>query len=162
MKINGYKNIYGSVDEKEILKLEEEIGFKLPNDYKEFLINYNGGRPNCNCALFTIEEIDQKTIEEMNEGTGLDELYDLNSIEKIDEDLNIEKCIIIGHGLFGLIVLSENPEMKGIYLWDNQWRLLPDVEGYDPAEDEEMEFCVYKISDTFTEFLDSLTPYSED
>ena len=182
MKINGYKDIYGSVDEEEILKFEEEIGFKLPNDYKKFLINYNGGRPEGNYALFTIEGIDQEIIDEMGEATGLEELCGLNietkfivkGVEKKFRGLDIRylkkeyrrdlpnKCIIIGSGLFGIIILSENPEMKGIYLWDNQWRLIPYDEDYDPAEDEEMAFCVYKISDTFTEFLDSLTPYLGD
>ncbi len=39
MKIDGF----GKTTKKEIFKFEEEIGFKLPNDYKEFLINFNGG-----------------------------------------------------------------------------------------------------------------------
>lgn len=33
MKIKGY----GNVKEEEILKLEDEIGFTLPNDYKYYM-----------------------------------------------------------------------------------------------------------------------------
>ena len=159
MKINGN----GKLDEKEIIKFEEKIGFKLPKDYKEFLREYNGGYPDPNYPLFTIYEMSVEEIEEMGESTGLDYLFDiedLSSWEKEYENDIPKKTILIGSGLFGLILLSENENMKGIYLWDTHW-CITDIGDKDAAVDEELSFSIYKISNTFSEFLEKLY-YNED
>ena len=41
MNIVGYGNALG----EDIIKFEKEIGFRLPDDYKNFLLTYNGGVP---------------------------------------------------------------------------------------------------------------------
>ena len=77
MKIKGY----GNVKEEEIFKLEDEIGFTLPNDYKEFLINFNGGVPEVKYSTFKLNELE--------ENIGLQVLYGLD----LEENLNlIEKA----------------------------------------------------------------------
>ena len=78
MKIKGY----GNVKEEEILKLEDEIGFTLPNDYKEFLINFNGGVPEVKYSTFTLNELE--------ENIGLQVLYGLDLEENLDK--RIWKC----------------------------------------------------------------------
>ena len=136
--------------------MEEEIGFKLPKDYKEFLCEYNGGYPDPNYPLFTIYEMSVEEIEEKGESTGLDYLFDIDKLISWKKEYYKqvpEKIIIIGAGLFGDILLSENENMKGIYLWDTHY-CITEYEEYAECEDD--EFNVYKISDTFTEFLDKL------
>ncbi len=136
--------------------MEEEIGFKLPKDYKEFLREYNGGYPDPNYPLFTIYEMSVEEIEEMGEATGLDYLFDIEGLRSWEKEYRNElpeKVIAIAAGLFGLILLSKNENMKGIYLWDTHY-CITEYEEYAECEDD--EFNVYKISDTFTEFLDKL------
>lgn len=37
-----------SISEEDIVKVENKIGFKLPNDYIKLVLQYNGGRPRPN------------------------------------------------------------------------------------------------------------------
>lgn len=143
MKIKGY----GSINQEEVLNFESEIGFVLPDDYREFLIKYNGGIPEIKYSTFTIDEL--------KEDIGLQVLYGLNLEENLDlrewheeygDDL-LDDCLIIGHGLgFGFIVLVNSPEASGIYFWDNAFEL------ENSSEDEN----IYKISDTFREFIEKI------
>ena len=154
MKINGN----GKLDEKEIIKFEKEIGFELPEDYRQFLCEYNGGYPEPKYPLFTIYEMSVEEIEEMGESTGLDWLFSMEKVRALTKEYDfemLEKFIIIGAGLFGEILLSENENMKGIYLWDSHW-CITDIGDKDAALDEELNFSIYKISDTFNEFLNKL------
>jgi hypothetical protein len=42
------KNMGPKISEAELADLETQFGFQLPVDYKRFLFDYNGGRPNQN------------------------------------------------------------------------------------------------------------------
>ena len=143
MKIKGY----GNVKEEEIFKLEEEIGFTLPNDYKEFLINFNGGVPEVKYSTFKLNELEENIGLQVLYGLNLEENLDLREwYEEYEEDL-LDDCLIIGHGIgFGFIVLVNSPEVSGVYFWDNSFEL------ENSSEDEN----IYKISDTFKEFIQEL------
>ena len=143
MKIKGY----GNVEEEEIFKLEEEIGFILPNDYKEFLINFNGGVPEVKYSTFKLNELEENIGLQVLYGLNLEENLDLREwYEEYEEDL-LDDCLIIGHGIgFGFIVLVNSPEVSGVYFWDNSFEL------ENSSEDEN----IYKISDTFREFIEEL------
>ena len=143
MKIKGY----GNVKEEEILKLEDELGFTLPNDYKEFLINFNGGVPEVKYSTFTLNELEENIGLQVLYGLDLEENLDLREwYEEYEDDL-LDDCLIIGHGIgFGFIVLVNSPEVSGVYFWDNSFEL------DNSSEDEN----IYKISDTFRQFIDEL------
>ena len=143
MKIKGY----GNVKEEEILKLEDEIGFTLPNDYKEFLINFNGGVPEVKYSTFTLNELEENIGLQVLYGLDLEENLDLREWYEEYEDDVLDDCLIIGHGIgFGFIVLVNSPEVSGVYFWDNSFEL------DNSSEDEN----IYKISDTFRQFIDEL------
>lgn len=143
MKIKGY----GNVKEEEILKFEDEIGFTLPNDYKEFLVSLNGGIPEAKYSTFTLNELQENIGLQVLYGLGLEENLDLREwYEEYEDDL-LDDCLIIGHGLgFGFIVLVNSPEVSGVYFWDNTFEL------ENSSEDEN----IYKISDTFREFIEEI------
>ena len=143
MKIKGY----GNVKEEEIFKLEDEIGFTLPNDYKEFLINFNGGVPEVKYSTFKLNELEENIGLQVLYGLNLEENLDLREwYEEYEDDL-LDDCLIIGHGIgFGFIVLVNSPEISGVYFWDNSFEL------ENSSEDEN----IYKISDTFKEFIQEL------
>ncbi|WP_294364762.1 SMI1/KNR4 family protein [uncultured Clostridium sp.] len=143
MKIKGY----GNVKEEEIFKLEDEIGFTLPNDYKEFLINFNGGVPEVKYSTFKLNELEENIGLQVLYGLNLEENLDLREwYEEYEDDL-LDDCLIIGHGIgFGFIVLVNSTEVSGVYFWDNSFEL------ENSSEDEN----IYKISDTFREFIEEL------
>lgn len=138
---------YGNISEEEVFKFEEKIGFSLPDDYKKFLLNCNGGVPEIKYSTFELNDFD--------ESIGLQVLYGLNLPQNLDlrewndeyEDDLLDDCIIIGHGIgFGLIVLVNSIEFSGVYFWDHSFEL------ESSSEDEN----VYKIADTFKQFIDNL------
>ena len=143
MKIKGY----GNVKEEEIFKLEDEIGFTLPNDYKEFLINFNGGVPEVKYSTFKLNELEENIGLQVLYGLDLEDNLNLREwYEEYEDDL-LDDCLIIGHGIgFGFIVLVNSPEVSGVYFWDNSFEL------ENSSEDEN----IYKISDTFREFIEEL------
>lgn len=143
MNIKGY----GKVQNEDILKFEQEIGFELPKDYKSFLCECNGGTPEVKYSTFKIEDIQEEVGLQVLYGLELDNDLDLRGWYDEYKDELFENSIIIGHGLgFGLIVLLNSPEVSGIYFWDDTFE-------FDCSTDDEN---TYKICNTFKEFLDTL------
>lgn len=138
---------YGNVNEEKVLQLEEKIGFILPSDYKEFLIKYNGGVPEIKYSTFTLSSLQIDIGLQVLYGLDIEEDLDLRTwYEEYKEDL-LDDCLIIGHGLgLGFIVLVNSPEVTGVYFWDNTFEL----------ETSSEEENIYKISDTFTEFIHNI------
>ncbi|WP_058487072.1 SMI1/KNR4 family protein [Defluviitalea phaphyphila] len=139
---------YGKATMQMIDEFEQYVGFSLPNDYKRFLLEYNGGKPKERYYTFFVQEL--------NENIPFDVLYGLNTaIKQVDlkmwydeykEDL-LENCIIIGSDSgTGLIILINEDEDEGIYYWDHSWYF----------EQSNEENNVYKISDSFQEFFNDL------
>lgn len=143
MKIIGY----GKLNEEELIKFQNEINFELPDDYKNFLINFNGGVPEERYSTFMVDSINQEIGLQVLYGLNLEDGLDLREwYDEYQDDL-LPNCIMIGHGLgFGFIILMNSPEKSGVYFWDNSFEL------DESSEDEN----VYKISDTFKKFLDKV------
>ena len=112
-------NKYGKLNVSMVNQLDNMFGFEVPTDYKEFLINTNGGR-------FDFE--DEHYILIKNQKIWIDVLYGNKEIERSSlmfwnneygDDIP-ENSIIIGdtqdHG-FLVYVCSGN--QKGIYFWDD-------------------------------------------
>ena len=138
------------MNEEELIKFQNEINFELPDDYKNFLTNYNGGVPEERYSTFMVDSISQEIGLQVLYGLNLEDGLDLREwYDEYRDDLLLN-CIIIGHGLgFGFIILMHSPEKSGVYFWDNTFEL------DESSEDEN----VYKISDTFKEFLDKVKKY---
>ncbi len=138
---------YGNALEEDIIKFEKEIKFKLPDDYKNFLLAFNGGVPKDKYSYFELDEVEECIGLQALYGLNVDTDLDLKEwFEEYEEDL-LDDCIIIGHGLgFGFVVLVNSPEASGIYFWDHSFEL--DCTSEDAN--------VYKISDSFNDFINSL------
>lgn len=52
----------GENSEGEILKFEKELGYKLPCEYRDFLLKYNGGQPLPNVIHFKENGYDSNTV----------------------------------------------------------------------------------------------------
>lgn len=139
---------FGNASTEMIDSFEQHIGFQLPDDYKKFLREYNGGMQADGYPTFYVEEL--------NENIPLSVLYGLNT-DKTESDLQdwhdeyaddlIPNSIIIGDDPgSGLIVLLHDPEAKGIYYWD------PAFNFEQSTEDQNM----YRIAESFSSFFDGL------
>ena len=133
-----------------IIKIENQFGVKLPNDYKDFLLKNNGAI--IKNATFWVEDLKQKIL--------MDKLFGINLPTKV---LNLEywneeykndllnNSVIIGcdgGGTFIILVAGERNDdiKKGIYYYDDGYF-------FEQSSDEEN---TYYICETFSEFMEQL------
>lgn len=116
-------NKFGSLSQQKVIDIESRFDIHLPEDYKDFLINTNGG-------TFKLGTINSIHIDSVDEDIYLDVFFGITD----DENLNIfywnekyfnemlEKTILIGFDLMqGFIVLICDGENNGIYYWDDSY-----------------------------------------
>lgn len=132
----------------DIRLLEQKSNVKLPQDYIEFLLQYNGGDVELDddCEVY---------VRYLKENIHVDVLFGLNteyqnanidtwmSDDMITSDMP-ENTIIIGDSIeHGFIVLLCAGEDAGVYYWDHAYE-------FRCSNDESN---TYFIADTFTEFV---------
>ena len=144
-------------DSKEQLTLEQinnvetRIGFTLPNDYKNFLLNHNGGIPTPNEFKFintnnessnSLEDFFHSIFEENGEG-NLERKY----IYLTNSNRIIGNILPIASDPFGnFVCISLDGEDKGkVYFWDHE--LEPEEPSYENLS---------LIANSFSEFLNNL------
>ena len=128
--------------------LEQRYNLKLPQDYLEFLLKYNGGdvKLDNDCGVY---------VRYLKENIHVDILYGLDTEYKntdidtwmsdniIANDMP-ENTIIIGDSIeHGFIILLCSGEDAGVYYWDHAYE-------FECSNDE---LNTYFIADTFTEFV---------
>ena len=116
-------NRFGSLSQQDILDIENRLNMQLPDDYKNFLMDTNGG---------TFEQASTKPvlIKALNEEIHLDVLFgivdekNLNLLywnEKYSDEI-LENTILIGFDLMqGFIVLINDGQNNGVYYWDDSY-----------------------------------------
>ena len=135
--MNNITPITETIHEPNINVFEDYLGFKLPQDYKEFLLSYNGGEVKNSICHVT----------DLNEDILLDIFYGLSEQRVLDlkfwynehkYDLP-ENSLIIACDPGGNKFLLINNE---IYYWDH-------IQFFESSDDKEN---TYFVADTFTEF----------
>ena len=129
---------FGKLEDKDIKSFEKKMKIKLPDDYKEFLKNNNGGSTNGDIICFKAEDIEETIALDVLFGIKLDD-EDLCIEEWCNEyeDELLEEMIIIGHAIeSGIILLINQEDWKGIYFWDSAL-------DYEQSTEDD---CIYKIS----------------
>ena len=117
---------FGKITKEDIREIEELFDVVLPNDYKKFLLKYNGGAVKLN-------EFNKLFLDDANETVSIDVLYGIHTDKKASdieywtneyaEDL-FEKTIIIGDSIQqGFIVLVCDGSDNGIYYYDDSYFL---------------------------------------
>lgn len=151
MNIQGF----GSITNEEITEFENATGFILPKDYREFLAINNGGTfqgENYSCIYVNSAKV--KVSLNVLFGIGENIKKDLNIMTWLKEfDGEIPKTILIigAPEGGGLILLSNSRWRKGVYLWDNTFEL----------KKSNRWRCIYKLANTFTEFMERIKLYNE-
>lgn len=153
MKILGF----GKANIEDIERYEEKTGFKFPEDYKQFLLENNGGYPECKENYIAIPGITSEKIKLCWFGGVTGE----GEVRKSDKNLFYitpnEFGALFDHsefipfaspyGYFGLL-LGVSEERSGVFLYDFQARL----------KESSRKNVLHKICDTFTEFLELIYP----
>lgn len=142
-------NKFGSLSQQNIINIENKLNLQLPDDYKDFLRNTNGG-------IFVQNSIKPISINSLNEEIYLDVLFgeveenNLNLLywnEKYSDEM-LENSILIGFDLMqGFIVLINDNENNGIYYWDDSYH-------FESSNDENN---MYYIANNFQNFLKMIT-----
>ena len=141
---------YGKAADAEIEAFENQVKFTLPQDYKQFLMEYNGGSV---LGIFHVNTLNEDISLHVLFGLGIDEELDLRSWFSEYKDDMLPYTVIIGGDMgAGLIVLLNSPKKQGVYYWDHSYY-------FKESSDERN---IYKIANSFQEFVDNLkTPAPE-
>lgn len=149
MNIKGF----GTVTEEEIIEFEKETGFTMPDDYRAFLKEYNGGVLQGDNNFIEVKDAEDCIVVDVLFGIGKNLKRDFNIKDWLKEfegeGFPKDRVIIIGVDEGGILILlsnSEKEEKKGVFAWDDGFELKQSSE----------ESCLYKLADTFTEFVQKL------
>ncbi len=132
------------ISKDDIFSFEQRNGVKFPNDYREFLIESNGGVPETN-------EFD---IPGSNNGSGINEFLSIEELESIKKSLGerlLPNAWVIAYaegGNYLCLVVGEN---EGVYFWDHE---LEAKEGQSASWDN-----MFLVTDNFADFLFSLRKF---
>ena len=139
-----FDSVNPSVSWKDILTFEEKLGFKLPEDYKNFLTLNNGGEASFGQQIGNHEGVYLSEVHPIESGKNELMSPSILYFRETHTEAGILPSnlieIIRCYFPHQVIVMSLDVSALGsIYLWDNQA----------PFDHDD----VSKLADTFTEFL---------
>ncbi len=145
---------FQEIDLLQIMSLEAMLHMKIPEDYRLFLLNCNGGRPRK--SVFTYIYKGRKELGCVSRFLGIhngefDNLYQAVKTYKIFQKRLPDNLLPIANDPGGnLICLSLiGNDLGSIYFWNHDWEA-------DDHEEPTYE-NIFLIATSFTEFIDSLT-----
>lgn len=149
-------------NEQEIQRFEEKKGIRLPADYREFLLEFNGGRPAADNATWKTTGSNFLDVDELY---GLTD-SSLNSIETERfnnfSDFVHSRLLQIGHSYgSGLYVdLREGRTHGKIYILARPANeaLQVDDTGFQDEDDYEEALFLHPVANNFSEFVAMLGP----
>lgn len=149
-----FEEKFGSATKDAIARLEEKFSLKLPEDYKNFLVETNGGVVDGEKTkgIVLSEEYGENLEVNVDVFFGVDTEENATNIDYwmeqdyLEDDI-LENTVLIGDTYqHGFIVLICEGEDKGVYYWDDTYTF----------EQSSDEGNMYWIADTFTEMLEMM------
>jgi len=152
------------VTEAEIAAFEAELGATLPEDYRAFLLDMNGGQTTRSHCVFTMR------MRKVREDETV--LNSLNSLDDPDDQSNLatqwrwertwlpREVIPVGYDGFGgtVVVVVAGPRRGQVWFLDG---LDPRPEGSNPRVEWFDQRDVSKVADSFREFMSGLRPLED-
>ena len=135
--------------EEELRLLEEELGVRLPDDYRAFLVKFNGGRPEPN--WFPVQgELGMGGVDLFLGVRGAGDWDDLLTAKRrLLERMPAHMLPIADAECGNVICLSLGTSDSGsVYYWDHE---LEADEGEVPTYSN-----LFKVADSFSAFFDSI------
>jgi hypothetical protein len=147
------------LNESDLDGFEKTIGYDLPSDYRQFLLKYNGAKPVPDFFQVPGWQYEESYVSQLK---GLlkekdEKKVDLARLNDLLDGRLPKGFIAIGSDPGGnQILLSLAGETKGnVYFFDHENE--PD----DATDDLEDYPNIFLVANSFTEFLNNLTPDSE-
>jgi SMI1/KNR4 family protein SUKH-1 len=137
-------------DEERIRAFEQRNGLTLPEDYRQFLLRHNGGRPEP--AGSVIPELKEPIL--VGDFFGLTEDGSLSLQSYLDEyrdEMPDGWMVIATDPGAAFFVLGTRPPHVGVYFWDHQ-------HFFSSSSEEEN---AYRLADSFQSWIDSLREFEE-
>jgi hypothetical protein len=150
-------NLGPKLSEAELVKFEEQIGFTLPESYRNFLLVYNGGEPSPYFHKVPKWHFQQSLVVEFKGIDPCSEYVDLGEAIELLQDRLPKGFIPIGGdpgGNYVLISLDGSTRGK-IYFWDHE------DEPEDCTENLSDYPNIYWLADDFKNFLNNLKEEDE-
>lgn len=137
--------------ESDVLNFEKILKVSLPDDYRNFLLHYNGGHPKPHGFIYKLPDgRDWSGGVRDFFGLGVDSWEDLRHYYALYEDRVPKQMLPIANDDGGnLLLLALKDVEKGkIYFWDHN----------EESEDDELPSYenIYFVANNFTEFLKNL------
>lgn len=141
---------YGKASIDSIINFEEMINFTLPEDYKKFLREFNGGSAREN--IFYVPKLEEIIPLDVFFGLNIDRRLDLRTwYNEYKRDMLPFSFIFAHDPGTGFIVLINGPDVKGVYFWDHSCAF--------PQSNKNSN--TYWIADSFQDFINSLRDTEE-
>lgn len=149
MTLTAMREASGPLDEEILIRHENEWGFTLPADYREFLLQYNGGRPNPKFFVFK----DSENGSSIHTFLGFSDEYSKSLVKKrsmFHKRIPMRFFPIAYDDGGNLICISVSGNDYGkVYFWDHDFEA-------DTGESPETADNCTLIADEFTQFIDNL------
>ena len=136
---------FNNIKKDRIDKIEKELEIKFPEDYRKFLLKYNGGIVEKNGEnSIRVQNIEEEIIIDTLFGIVEEEEADISYWnQQMKEDM-LDRELIIGDDIIeGFLVIICYGENKGVYYWD-------DAYNFKNSDDENN---MYWIASSFNEFI---------
>jgi hypothetical protein len=152
------------VGETAVAAFEAQLKAKLPDDYREFLLDVNGGQPARGHCVFTMRmhkvREDQTVLNSLNSLDDPDDRFNLAVRWKRARAWLPSEVIPVGYDGFGgtVVVVITGPRRGQIWFEDG---LDPRPEDANPRVEWFDRRDVSKLADSFREFMVGLRPLDE-
>jgi len=147
-----------------IRRFEQQLGHELPEDYRRFLLEVNGGRTARSHRVFAIERAgkrrDETTLNTLHSLDDPDEDHDLAARQVLRREDYPKAGLRIGYDAFGsvLVLILAGPHRGELWMLDlgdsRPTGSNPRVEWFDRRD-------VWKLADSFAEFMAGLRPLDD-
>lgn len=136
---------FGKVSIEQITELEQKYDISLPAEYRDFLLNSNGGiAPKDSRATIVLQPISEEIDIEILFGLGLEDCFDIDYWMRQYRDELPPRSLIIGNDTIkGFIILNQEEDKYRVFYWDDERNLKASTD----------ESNAYLIADDFSEFL---------
>ncbi len=146
-----------------VRRFERQLGAALPEDYRAFLLELNGGRTARSHRAFVMQRAgrrDETTLDTLHSLDDPDEDHDLAARQLYSRDDYPENGLCIGDDAFGsaIVLILTGPHRGEVWMLDQ-------VEGRPTGSNPRVEWFdrrdVWQLAGNFTEFMGSLRPLDE-
>lgn len=153
-----------AITEADVRRFEQDLGHELPADYRRFLLEVNGGRTAMTHCTFTMQRANRcihtslNTLHSLNDP---DESFDLAAHQRFRREEYPKNALRIGYDDGGstLVLILSEPHRGELWMLD---QVDPRPTGSNPRVEWFARRDVWKLADSFAEFMAGLRPLEDD